>query len=186
MLGSGDFSNDDSAEERSVRGSAHSPNPEPRLSFMSTASSEPVNATVFELEQEMVDLLREADEIVGQPRADDHRFIEDICGRIMSDDDAFGSEQLQEFMLESLGLPTDSRSAERIVREMVRYPAMASENDDDRRATRGSDMRVSRENFCAWWDVTALTARAVSAMSAADDLRRGLRLLGLLRRLLPR
>eukprot|EP01043_Picozoa_sp_COSAG02_P099878 COSAG02_NODE_35977_length_460_cov_1.407202_1_plen_94_part_01 len=83
MLGSGDFYGGESSEARSQRGSSRTPSPslEPRLSFMSTASSGAADATVLELEQEMVDLLREADEIAGQPEADDRRFIEDVCGQ---------------------------------------------------------------------------------------------------------
>lgn len=136
-------------------------------------------SAVLEVEQAMVDLLQSAETTGGPPAANDRRFIEEVYGRVAPGEASFSAEQLQGFMLETLGLQTDWRGVEQIVREMVRYPTMASEVDEDRGAGDGGGIRVTQQSFRAWWDETALTASSVSEMSSADDLRRGLRLLGL-------
>ena len=112
----------------------------------------------------MLELLQ-SDLAAGVPRVKDSGFIGDVFEKICAGKggSSFGSDQLQLFMLETLGLPEeDLRGIKMIVREVAR----------------GAD-EVTAENLGGWWHDTALTVGAASTMGPADDFRRGLRLLGL-------
>ena len=147
--------------EDSKRGRYTSPSPAGRAASPSFRS---VTSLMYTLEEEMLELLR-SDLAAGVPQVKDSGFIGDIHEKICagSGEKSFGSDQLQLFMLETLGLPEeDLRGTKAIVREIAR----------------GAD-EVTAEKLGSWWHETALTVGAAATMGPADDFRRGLRLLGL-------
>ena len=156
-----------SFDSEGERGASPSPNGRTSIASFRSTGVDSESAQLF-VEQDMRDLLvdmLDSGLARRQPEVKDDEFIGDVYRRISREGAPFSADDLRGFMQDTLGLPEEDLDAVKSVMREI--------------GGRGDDVRVPLESFSSWWHDTALTVGAADAMSAADDFRRSLRLLGL-------